>query len=110
MRKLTFLLIILLSGCGPMNKLDLSTIHIGMDKNQVSEILQRPPEQVIGSKLYEDGVVEVCAYGVPEYSLEYDKLIRQYYWLYFLNDTLVQWGRPGDWELQSDNIYEIRMR
>jgi hypothetical protein len=76
----------------------------------VTEALQRPPEQVIGAKQYKDGIVEVYAYGVPEYSLEYEKLVRQYYWLYFLNDTLVQWGRPGDWEIKSDNIYELRFK
>lgn len=110
MKRLILMLLMLISACGPLYRLDLSAIHIGMDKNQVKEALKRPPERVIGAKQYSDGIVEVHAYGVPEYSQEYGKSIRQYYWLYFLNDTLVQWGRPGDWEVMSDHIYELRIK
>ena len=110
MKRPILILFLLISACGPLNKLDLSAIHIGMDKNQVKEALNRPPERVIGAKQYSNGVIEVHAYGVPEYSQEYGKSIRQFYWLYFLNDTLVQWGRPGDWEVMSDHIYELRIK
>jgi len=30
------------------------------------------------------------------------------YWLYLVDDVLVQWGKAGDWQKESDRIYEIR--
>lgn len=30
------------------------------------------------------------------------------YWLYFINDKLVQWGQAGDWKTEADRIYEFR--
>lgn len=29
------------------------------------------------------------------------------YWLYFLDDTLVQWGEAGDWNKEPERIYEF---
>ncbi len=29
------------------------------------------------------------------------------YWLYFFDDKLVRWGQAGDWQRESDKIYEI---
>ncbi len=30
------------------------------------------------------------------------------YWLYFVDDRLVQWGQAGDWAKEADRIYEVR--
>lgn len=30
------------------------------------------------------------------------------YWMYFLDDQLVQWGQAGDWENEKRSIYEVR--
>ncbi|MDZ7378816.1 MAG: hypothetical protein ONB06_05645 [candidate division KSB1 bacterium] len=30
------------------------------------------------------------------------------YWLYFLDDALVQWGEAGDWRTEPERIYEFR--
>lgn len=30
------------------------------------------------------------------------------YWLYFVDDSLVQWGEAGDWRAEADRIYEMR--
>jgi hypothetical protein len=27
-----------------------------------------------------------------------------------LNDTLKQWGRPGDWQKAADQVYELRIK
>lgn len=29
------------------------------------------------------------------------------YWLYFVDDTLVRWGRAGDWDETAERIYQI---
>jgi len=33
-----------------------------------------------------------------------------YYWLYFCEDELVQWGEAGDWEKEADRIYDMRFK
>ena len=33
---------------------------------------------------------------------------RKNYWLYFMNDKLVQWGEAGDWRREADRIYEVQ--
>jgi hypothetical protein len=32
---------------------------------------------------------------------------RKDYWLYFLDDTLVQWGEAGDWRKEPERIFEF---
>jgi len=49
---------------------------------------------------------------VIQYS-KYDPMyggLEERYWLYFWNDTLKQWGRPGDWLQEANKIYEVRER
>jgi len=29
------------------------------------------------------------------------------YWLYFLNNQLVQWGEAGDWQKEPERIYDF---
>jgi hypothetical protein len=33
-----------------------------------------------------------------------------YYWLYFSDGVLAQWGKAGDWEKEADRIYDVRFR
>ena len=33
-----------------------------------------------------------------------------YYWLYFADGTLAQWGKAGDWKQEADRIYEYRFK
>ena len=40
----------------------------------------------------------------------WDSSVVERYWLYFVNDELDQWGRPGDWEEKADDIIEVRYR
>ena len=110
-------LIILLLGCaypyGRMNyePLPMENLSLGMSKIQVKEALGRPPSSVIGSRFEGDHLVEVWHY-MQAYFNWYggaDHIQYQYY-LYFLDDKLVQWGRPGDWESEADRILEVRFR
>ena len=61
----------------------------------------------IGANQYEYGTVEVIA--VSRLS-NWDSKVAEEYYLYFLNDRLEKWGRPGDWSKEADQIYEIRYR
>ena len=36
------------------------------------------------------------------------KWVRKDYWLYFYDDTLVQWREVGDWGQEVDRIYEYK--
>lgn len=67
------------------------------------------PVNVIGSKRFEKGVIEVWSYEKWHASMGIDRMEEEY-WLYFLNGKLEQWGRPGDWAKEADKIYEIRYK
>jgi hypothetical protein len=67
------------------------------------------PVNVIGSKRFEKGVIEVWSYEKWHASMGIDRMEEEY-WLYFLNGKLEQWGRPGDWAKEADKIYEIRSK
>lgn len=90
------------------NKIPLHLITIGDDKNKVESTLGAPIN-VIGSKKFENGIVEVWSYEKWQLVAGPD-ILEEEYWLYFLNGSLEQWGRPGDWRKEADRIYEIRFR
>jgi len=92
-------------------ELDMSKISLGMSEKEVRKILGEPAD-VIGSRYYEGKhIIKVLQYMEAEFSYtgSEDRLKKDYY-LYFLDDKLVQWGHPGDWEKEADKIYEIRIR
>lgn len=89
-------------------KIPLHLLTIGDTKEKVQETLGEPIN-VIGSKKFENGFVEVWSYEKWHASFGRDRL-EQEYWLYFLNGKLAQWGRPGDWQQEADQIYELRVR
>jgi len=122
MKKVLVLLVahyLLLNSCTPMyqdfdkygknyTQIPLHLLAIGDQKEKVAENLG-PPVNVIGSKRFREGTVEVWAYEKWHAGLGFDRKEEEY-WLYFLNGMLQQWGRPGDWEKEADRIYEIRHR
>ena len=92
-------------------ELNMSKISLGMSEKEVRKILAEPAD-VIGARYYEGGhVIKVLQYLEAEFSYDFtpDRLKKNYY-LYFLDDKLVQWGRPGDWQKEADQIYEFRIR
>ncbi|MBC8204392.1 MAG: hypothetical protein H8E87_02640 [FCB group bacterium] len=116
MKKLLVLLLLLgVMGCyyeyprTQYRKLDMSRLKLGMSEAKVKEILGEPAD-VIGSKYYEGGhVIRVMEYMEAALGLYIDYKKKDYY-LYFLDDELIQWGRPGDWQREADYIYEVRFR
>ncbi len=89
-------------------KINLHLLNIGDDKQQVVTKIG-DPVNVIGSKKFENGIVEVWSYEKWHATMGIDS-IEEEYWLYFFNGELEQWGRPGDWAKEADRIYEIRYR
>lgn len=85
-------------------------LSIGMTRKEVITAMgEHIPFKIIGAKTYPNGTVEVGEY--------YDKkvvfgrgIVEERYYLYFLNNSLVQWGRPQDWQQEADRVYEVRMR
>lgn len=105
MKKTVLILALCLSACATSKPLQLGSLRIGMTKLQVISVLNRRPDNTIGARSTAAGTVEVVQYtrhplGAPE----------ERYWLYFYNDALQQWGRPGDWEREADRIIEYRIK
>jgi len=89
----------------------MSKVTVGMSEEEVRNILGEPAD-VIGSRFYEENhIIKVLQYLEAEFSYwgTHDRLKKNYY-LYFLDNKLVQWGRPGDWQREADQIYELRIR
>lgn len=109
MKKFAILLMVttILTGCAAYKSINLFSLKIGMTKSEVVQAIGKNPDNLIGAKQYDDGTVEVLQYS--RYDAWYGQL-QERYWLYFFNDKLVQWGRPGDWQKEADRVYEIRNR
>jgi len=89
-------------------KIPFQLISLGDNKKNVKEKLGEPVN-IIGSKQFEEGFIEVWSYEKWDARMGWD-VLSQEYWLYFLDDDLAQWGRPGDWRREADSIYEFRVR
>lgn len=112
MKSLTVVTIILslfIGSCATYAKLPMTNLYLGMTKSQVYNALGRDPDNVIGAKEFPSGTIEVVQY-TRHTATNYVGEVAERYWLYFLNDSLRQWGRPGDWGREADKIYEIRYR
>lgn len=102
-----FFIALIIISCAASKGINLSRISLGMTKEEVLEKLGKRPDNVIGSKQFPEGTVEVIQFS------KYDAWTAQLterYWLYFLDGKLKQWGRPGDWKKEADQIYEFRNR
>lgn len=107
----------------------LSRISLDMTKEEVRDNMGEPTV-VRGSLKNKHGeVIEVWEYklAVPTSAgqkvgkgfatavtlgtwLAVDEGETGYYWLYFADGTLAQWGKAGDWKQEADRIYEYRFR
>lgn len=115
MKLVITLALILFAGCyyqhpkSQYRPLDMSQVQIGMTEKEVRGLLGTPVD-VIGSRRYDDGsTVRVIQYMEVDFGwvVPYDTVQKNYY-LYFIDDRLDKWGRPGDWQREADQIHEIR--
>jgi hypothetical protein len=121
-------------GCGvtiplSQNKEKLSSLQLNQTQQQIRQAIGEPDE-VRGSVRNVDGdIVTVWEYDLYNSSSAWKNLafgffpfltitwwspsIGAYnrpdaYWVYFVNDSVVQWGRAGDW--RPDVIMQIRLK
>ena len=105
------LVIAFILGCAATSQV-LSRVSLGMTKagvrNQIGE-----PTAVRGAIINKYGqCIDVWEYRLYRYSGAIEGLSPYFdlYWLYFVDDKLVQWGQAGDWQKEADRIYDIRFR
>ncbi len=126
----SFLVIIFVScfSCATSVK-NLRRISLGVSKNDVIRELGEPMAARGAIRNKYDQVVEVWEYklAMPRddsageiveksiltvftlgMSAGVFKGERKNYWLYFIDDELVQWGEAGDWTQEAERIYDIK--
>ena len=100
-------LLTLCHGCGTLTHKPesiLDKISVDMTKAQVSELIGRPTV-VRASRVIKDH-----RYEVHEYRLLYNlRGFTNTYWLHYINDRLVFWGREGDFSGAPNEVIEFRL-
>ncbi len=92
---------IMLTSCAEINQsldrsktVNLSSVKLGMSKNDVQKQLRKKPDNIIAAKNYPDTntLIEVVQYS--EWGNADGKPIESY-WLYFVNDKLDKWEKAS---------------
>ncbi len=124
------------SGCVPRRtqRKSLINLKLGTTKEQVIKTLGFYPDVHRGSMKNKYGqIIDVWEYSVGQESIAVESVPEaliaaflivgtlgillpvyleegrvEYYWLYFHNNILVQWGKAGDWQEANKMIHEIR--
>jgi len=100
------ILAVTVAACASYSAIDTNEFRIGMSRVQASNAMGGRTK-AIGANQYKHGVVEVVQVDRRSH---WDSTVAERYYLYFLNDKLEKWGRPGDWRKEADQVYEIRYR
>lgn len=88
---------------------DFDFIKIGMKKEDVLQEMSSPGV-MRGSIINKFGqVIDVREYEVSVFRPFIGTQI-DFYWLYFCNDKLVQWGKAGDWAEAQRIVYDINFK
>jgi len=91
-------------------KLEVEKLKPGLTTEQVMKALGRGPYAVIGSKYYYGHELEVQHFVQTRSGLLGESnQIEQEYYLYFWDDSLAQWGKPGNWEKEADKIIKLKL-
>ena len=80
------------SGCA--TKTELRKLSIGMDKNDVANILGEP--RSTRASIRTSSTIEIWDYTFAKTVLGFPP-VRDTYWLFFKDSKLVQWGEENDW-------------
>ena len=118
----------ILSGCVTSSS-HLKEISLGMSKQEVTSVLGDPAVARGAVRNKYGQVVEVWEYTLALPSKDSPGEIagktvmtvfslgifagefkgeRKNYWLYFVNNELVQWGEAGDWKKEPERIYDFQ--
>jgi len=112
------LLLYVFTSCAVFRGMDTTKLALGMDKQTAYKALMQKPTNVIIVKQYPAGTLEVVAYAPvidPATTTAENHDNHNYrkpagLWLYFFNDKLVQFGRPGNLEEESEHIVSMQTR
>ncbi|MDR7468345.1 MAG: hypothetical protein QN176_13795 [Armatimonadota bacterium] len=86
----------------------LLNLQLQQTKQQVMTVMGKPIA-ARGAMISKYGqVIEVWEYALYKTPDDISKRRPTFYWLYFYNGKLVQWGEAGDWKREADRIYELR--
>lgn len=102
------LYLFLFVGCATTGK--LMKLNLQMMKSEVISAIGEPTAARGSMTNKYDQVIEVWEYAL--YKTDDDAFFGRptFYWLYFHDGKLVQWGEAGDWKREADRIYEMRFR
>lgn len=102
------LCIIFFVSCATTGK--LSKIRLEMTKPEVQSSIGNPAVVRGSMRNKYNEVIEVWEYRL--FKTDNDAFFDRptYYWLYFCEDELVQWGEAGDWEKEADRVYDMRFK
>ena len=104
------------TSCAAFHAMDTNRLVLGMDKETAYKTLVIKPDNVVMVKQYPAGILEVVGYSadiVPAATTAnnggHDSHQRPGgLWLYFFNNKLVQYGRPGNLEEESEHIVSMQ--
>jgi len=102
------LCLFLVVGCATAGK--LRNLNLQMTKTEVISAIGEPTAArgAITNKYGQ--VIEVWEYALYRTANDAFLGLPTFYWLYFNDGKLVQWGEAGDWGREADRIYEMRFR
>ncbi len=86
----------------------LHRLAIGNTKEEVNTSMG-DPANVVGAKQFESGIVEAWEYQRWRAQLGPD-YVEEAYWIYFLDGKVVQWSKPGNFDLEAGRIYDKRKK
>lgn len=122
------LAIALLAGCATSTS-KTTELRLGMKKDSVVDVLGKPEAARGAVRNKFNQVIEVWQFTLSAPSKDSAGMVagkaaltvlsagmgaatfrgeRQTFWLYFLEDELVQWGQAGDWDQAQKTIYEVQ--
>jgi hypothetical protein len=99
---LIFFIIPMLVGCATSGK--LMNLKLNMTKSEVISNIGKPTAARGSLTNKYDQIIEIWEYTLWKGPVTAD------YWLYFVDNRLVQWGEAGDWQKEADRIYELRFK
>ncbi|MGZ3758150.1 MAG: hypothetical protein ACXVAY_23150 [Mucilaginibacter sp.] len=106
------------TSCAAFRGMDTTKLELGMDKQTAYKALMVKPDNVIIVKQYPAGTLEVVGYTpvlvqastntIPNNDNHDYRQRPGGLWLYFFNNKLVQYGRPGNLEEESEHIVSMQ--
>lgn len=103
--KLIYLLssaLILFSSCAAFQfkTNDMSSISLGMQKQEVLQLLGKP-NMVVSAQRSADGDLEILEYMWPQYNSQTEKNEYRPIWIYFLENEVTEWGPGENWQSEG---------